>query len=237
MRSVSRAVVRFATLSLSLIFRFALSAVDRVLTRGIKDMTFAGAAWQAAVGMKATRGNLVPNIVTAAQLALKHELASHAGPSMTKNTSLGAQYVRSVWLAGAQHVAHQMRLSPQFAIYVVVQVHQVFVGVVWQAVLDRKVTRDNLIRHTAVVANPVVGIAHAPAAGNSMMRSSLLGVPVVLCELLVGAPCASLQSALSCCCALLAMTEAQRGELMSSSFVGSARLVKMRCYDSDCLNG
>ena len=112
-----------------------------------------------------------------------------------------------------------------------------FCWIVWQAVLDRKVTRDDLIRHTAVVANPVVGIAHAPAAGNSMMRSSLLGVPVVLCELLVGAPCASLQSALSCCCALLAMTEAQRGELMSSSFVGSARLVKMRCYDSDCLNG
>ena len=130
-----------------------------------------------------------------------------------------------------------MRLTPQVATYVVVQVHQVFVGAVWQAVLDREVTRDNLIRHTAVVAYPVVGIAHAPAAGNSMMRSSLLGVPVVLCELLVGAPCASLQSALSCCCALLAMTEAQRGELMSSSFVGSARLVKMRCYDSDCLNG
>ena len=106
MRSVSRAVVRFATLSLSLIFRFALSAVDRVLTRGIKDMNFAGAAWQAAGGIKATRGNLVPNIVTAAKPAFKNELASNAGPSMTKNTSLGAQYVRSVWLAGAQHVAH-----------------------------------------------------------------------------------------------------------------------------------
>ena len=106
MRSVSRAVVRFATLSLSLIFRFALSAVDRVLTCGITDMNFAGAAWQAAGGIKATRGDLIPPIVTAAKTAFKHELAGHAGPSMTKNTSLGAQYVRSVWLAGAQYVAH-----------------------------------------------------------------------------------------------------------------------------------
>ena len=107
MRSILRAVVRFATLSLSLIFRFALSAVDPVLTRGIADMTFAGAAWQAAGGIKAKRCNLMPKyIVTAAKLAFKHELASNAGPSMTKNTSLGAQYVRSVWLAGAQHVAH-----------------------------------------------------------------------------------------------------------------------------------
>ena len=88
MRSVSRAVVRFATLSLSLIFRFALSAVDRVFTRGIKDMNFAGAAWQAAGGIKATRVNLIPNIVTAAKPAFKNELASNAGPSMTKNTSL-----------------------------------------------------------------------------------------------------------------------------------------------------
>ena len=68
-------------------------------------MTFAGAAWQAAGGIKATRGLSLPNIVTAAKPAFKTELASHAGPSMTKNTSLGAQYVRSVWLAGAQHVA------------------------------------------------------------------------------------------------------------------------------------
>ena len=107
MRRVSRAVVRFATLSLSLILRFALSAVDGMLARGTADMNFVRAAWQAAGGIKATRGNLMPKyIVTAAKPAFKNELASNAGPSMTKNTSLGAQYVRSVWLAGAQHVAH-----------------------------------------------------------------------------------------------------------------------------------
>ena len=42
-------------------------------------------------------------------------------------------------------------------------------------------TRDDLIRHTAVVANPVFGIVHAPAAGNSVKREAACLVFPLFC--------------------------------------------------------
>ena len=63
----------------------------------------------------------------------------------------------------------------------------IIVGVAWRVALLKKVTQGDLIQNTRIVANLVILIGSAKAAGALTQRRTSNGVRVVMCESVHGA--------------------------------------------------